>query len=141
MRQPPLEPRVLQSVFMLLLVAQLAFLGIVLVFLRENNEFIFDALNLYTWAIPLGIVGLDYVAWHVFNQKISSIREEQDMLERVHILQGAYIVQWVMVQAGTFLLLTFSLLEMNDYYIALSLAQILYYSTLRPRLFNFSEDV
>lgn len=141
MRQPPLEPRVLNSIFMLLLFAQLAFLGAVLAFLREGNELSLDFTQMFTWAIPLGIFGLDYIAARVFQQKLASLKEEQDILDRINALQAAYIVQWVMVQAGTFLLLVFSMLEMNDYYIVLALAQILYFSTLRPKLYSFTEDM
>lgn len=141
MRQPPLEPRVLQNIFMLLLFAQLAFMGIVLMFLREPNSFNFDFTNLSHWAMPVGIVALDLVSWKTFKQKIGDMTEEQDIIDRVNVLQGAYIILWVMVQAGTFLLLTFSIVEENDYFILLAVAQILFYVTLRPRLFNFSEQL
>ncbi|KAB2817899.1 MAG: hypothetical protein EP346_01725 [Bacteroidetes bacterium] len=126
---------------MLLLFAQLAFLGIVLMFLREPNHFIFNFTNLAHWAMPIGVVALDWVSWNTFKQKVGDMTEEQDIIERVNVLQGAYIILWVMVQAGTFLLLTFSIVEENDYFILLAVAQILFYITLRPRLFNFSEQL
>lgn len=141
MKQPPLDPRSLQNIFVLLLLAQLAFLGVVLVFLRSSNDFIFDATNLYHWAIPIGILGLDVISWNLFQQKISSSEEDAELLDRVHQVQGAYIVLWVMVQIGTFLLLVFSILEANDYFILLSIDQIIFYITLRPRLFNFLDEV
>lgn len=141
MKQPPLDPRSLQNIFVLLLLAQLAFLGVVLVFLRSSNDFIFDATNLYHWAIPIGILGLDVISWNLFQQKISSSEEDAELLDRVHQVQGAYIVLWVMVQIGTFLLLVFSILEANDYFILLSIGQIIFYITLRPRLFNFLDEV
>ncbi|NVK27181.1 MAG: hypothetical protein HWE14_04000 [Flavobacteriia bacterium] len=137
MKQPPLDPRSLQSIFLLLLFAQMAFLGVVLLFLREDNEFVFEYTNLFHWALPLGILGLDIIAWNTFQSRISSEGENADMIDRVNNLQGAYIVLWVMVQVGTFVLLVFSILEQNDYFILLSLAQIIFYVTLRPRLFDF----
>lgn len=137
MKQPPLDPRSLQSIFLLLLFAQMAFLGVVLLFLREDNQFIFELSNLFHWALPLGILGLDIIAWNTFQSRISTEGENADMIDRVNNLQGAYIVLWVMVQVGTFVLLVFSILEQNDYFILLSLAQIIFYVTLRPRLFDF----
>ncbi len=141
MRQPPLDPRTLQSIFLLLLFAQMAFLGVILVFLRSENIFTFDFQNLYHWGVPIGIIGLDVVSWNLFQQKISTDTEDSDMLEKVHRVQGAYIILWVMVQIGTFLLLIFSLLEENDYFILLALAQMAFYMTLRPRLFNFLDEM
>ncbi|GGH72979.1 hypothetical protein GCM10011318_17510 [Phaeocystidibacter marisrubri] len=91
--------------------------------------------------MPIGVVALDWVSWNTFKQKVGDMTEEQDIIERVNVLQGAYIILWVMVQAGTFLLLTFSIVEENDYFILLAVAQILFYITLRPRLFNFSEQL
>ncbi len=140
MKQPPLDPRTLLNIFLLLLFAQLAYLGVVLLFLRDGFILNFDYTNLFHWAIPLGVIGLDYVAWNVFQQRIDNSSEESDILERIHALQGGYIVLWVMVQVGTFLLLTFSLLEQNDYFILLGIGQIIYYGTLRPRLFNFLDE-
>lgn len=137
MKQPPLDPRSLQSIFLLLLFAQMAFLGVVLLFLREDNQFIFELSNLFHWALPLGILGLDIIAWNTFQSRISTEGENADMIDRVNNLQGAYIVLWVMVQVGTFVLLVFSILEQNDYFILLSLVQIIFYVTLRPRLFDF----
>ncbi|KAB2814234.1 hypothetical protein [Phaeocystidibacter luteus] len=115
----------------------MAFLGVVLLFLREDNQFIFELSNLFHWALPLGILGLDIIAWNTFQSRISTEGENADMIDRVNNLQGAYIVLWVMVQVGTFVLLVFSILEQNDYFILLSLAQIIFYVTLRPRLFDF----
>lgn len=141
MKQPPLDSRSLQSIFMLLLLAQLAFLGVVLTFMRESNSFLFQVNNLFHWALPVGIVALDMVATTAFKQRLAGLNDERELLDKINGLQGAYIVLWVMVQAGTFLLLGFAILESNDYYILLAVAQILYYITLRPRLFNFSEEL
>lgn len=140
MKQAPLDPRSLQNIFYLLLLAQLAFTGVVAVLLNEDSQFIFDTTNLFHWMMPLGIIGLDYIAWRVFQQKVNDGAEEDELIDRVHALQGAYIIQWVMVQAGTFLLLTFAITESNNYYVILAIGQIIYYSTLRPRLLNFIED-
>lgn len=141
MKQPPLDPRSLQNIFVLLLLAQLAFLGVVLVFLRTDNELLFDFTNLYHWAVPIGILGLDIISWNLFQQKISTSESDAELLDKVHQVQGAYIVLWVMVQIGTFLLLVFSILEENDFFIVLSIAQIIFYITLRPRLFNFLDEM
>ncbi len=141
MRQPPLDPRTLLNVFILLFFAQLAFLGVTLLFLRSGYSFVFNPSDIFHYAIPLGVISLDYVAWNVFQRRINSASEENDIIERVNNLQAGYIVLWVMVQVGTFLLLTFSILEKNDYFILLSLGQIIYYSTLRPRLFNFLDEL
>lgn len=140
MRQPPLDPRTLQSIFLLLFIAQLAFLGVIILFMREGNEFIFEWSNVFHWALPIGVFALDRVSWRIFQQRIFSSEENDDMLDRVNNLQGAYIVLWVMVQVGTFLLLIFAMLKNNDYYILLGIVQIIFYSFLRPRLFNFLDE-
>lgn len=141
MKQPPLDSRTLQNVFFLLLLAQLAFLGVVWTFLRSGHLFYFDVTNLYHWAVPIGIIGLDFIAWNLFQQRIYSQEKEAELIDKIQEVQGAYIVLWVMVQIGTFLLLVFSILEKNDYFIALSIAQIIFYTTLRPRLFNFLDEL
>lgn len=141
MRQNPLESRVLQSIFMWLLFAQLAFLGLVMLFLRESFSFHFSATSLIHWSVPIGVYLLDFTAWKSFKQKVSELSDFREIIEKVTALQSAYILLWVMVQAGTVFLLVFALLQENDYFVLLAVAQIMYFITLRPRLFNFSEEL
>jgi hypothetical protein len=70
--------------------------------------------------------------------KISQTEEMQDKLK---ILTKIHIWQWIMVELGTVLLLTYSLVESNFIYFIFALVNIIYFFTLRPKIFSLSGGI
>jgi hypothetical protein len=56
-------------------------------------------------------------------------------------LTKMHIWQWVVVQFATVLLLSYTLIEANFFYFIFALVNIIYFITLRPKIFTFNEGI
>jgi len=135
------DPSSLQLIYSVLLMAQLVITTVVLYAAQD------DAVIQFTWGqwnhlvIPFiaGVLGsLGRTIWNKGMVKISQTEEMQDKLK---ILTKIHIWQWIMVELGTVLLLTYSLVESNFIYFIFALVNIIYFFTLRPKIFSLSGGI
>jgi hypothetical protein len=139
--KPAYDPSSLQLIYSVLLMAQLVITTVVLYAAQD------DAVIQFTWGqwnhlvIPFiaGVLGsLGRTIWNKGMVKISQTEEMQDKLK---ILTKIHIWQWIMVELGTVLLLTYSLVESNFIYFIFALVNIIYFFTLRPKIFSLSGGI
>jgi len=139
--KPAYDPSSLQLIYSVLLMAQLVITTVVLYAAQV------DAVIQFTWGqwnhlvIPFiaGVLGsLGRTIWNKGMVKISQTEEMQDKLK---ILTKIHIWQWIMVELGTVLLLTYTLVESNFIYFIFALVNIIYFFTLRPKIFSLSGGI
>ncbi|MEY2969889.1 MAG: hypothetical protein RLZZ599_262 [Bacteroidota bacterium] len=139
--KPAYDPSSLQLIYSVLLMAQLVITTVVLYAAQD------DAVIQFTWGqwnhlvIPFiaGVLGsLGRTIWNKGMVKISQTEEMQDKLK---ILTKIHIWQWIMVELGTVLLLTYTLVESNFIYFFFALVNIIYFFTLRPKIFSLSGGI
>ncbi|MDA7722742.1 hypothetical protein N8851_06640 [Schleiferiaceae bacterium] len=69
------------------------------------------------------------------------ISAEKEIDEKLRVLTKMHIWQWVVVQFATVLLLSYTLIEANFFYFIFALVNIIYFITLRPKIFTFNEGI
>jgi len=139
--KPAYDPSSLQLIYSVLLMAQLVITTIVLYAAQENAviEFILGQLN--HSVIPIVAVVLDSLGRTIWNKGIVKISHTEELEEKLKILTRIHIWQWIMVELGTVLLLTYTLVESNFIYFVFALVNIIYFFTLRPKIFSLSGGV
>jgi len=139
--KPAYDPSSLQLIYSVLLMAQLVITTIVLYAAQENAviEFIMGQLN--HSVIPIVAVVLDSLGRTIWNKGIVKISHTEELEEKLKILTRIHIWQWIMVELGTVLLLTYTLVESNFIYFVFALVNIIYFFTLRPKIFSLSGGV
>ena len=139
--KPAYDPSSLQLIYSVLLMAQLVITTIVLYAAQENAviEFILGQLNHIV--IPIVAVVLDSLGRTIWNKGMLKISHTEELEEKLKILTKIHIWQWIMVELGTVLLLTYTLVESNFIYFVFALVNIIYFFTLRPKIFSLSGGV
>jgi len=139
--KPAYDPSSLQLIYSVLLMAQLVITTIVLYAAQENAviEFIMGQLN--HSVIPIVAVVLDSLGRTIWNKGMLKISHTEELEEKLKILTKIHIWQWIMVELGTVLLLTYTLVESNFIYFVFALVNIIYFFTLRPKIFSLSGGV
>jgi len=139
--KPAYDPSSLQLIYSVLLMAQLVITTIVLYAAQENAviEFILGQLN--HSVIPIVAVVLDSLGRTIWNKGMLKISHTEELEEKLKILTKIHIWQWIMVELGTVLLLTYTLVESNFIYFVFALVNIIYFFTLRPKIFSLSGGV
>jgi hypothetical protein len=136
---PEYDPKNLQAIFFVLLAAQVFFFFMA-IFSIEEPEFEYELKDLSFTLIPLATLVLDIVGNRVFTSGLSSITTE-DLEKSLQKLARIHLIRWALVEIGTLLLIVFAMLYNNHFFSAFALANIIYFITLRPKLFTFNEGL
>ncbi|MAZ96702.1 MAG: hypothetical protein CMP53_04180 [Flavobacteriales bacterium] len=89
-----------------------------------------------TYAIPGIAFVLVLLGRFVWNNGMKDINTSDNLLEKLELLTKIHIWRWVLVQLGTLILLAYTLVDSNFYYFIFALVNIVYFFTLRPKIFG-----
>jgi hypothetical protein len=134
--QKPYDPRFLHLIFSALLMIQLVLTSVVLYVGSESAEILLLPFEGNTYAIPGIAFVLVLLGRYVWNNGMKEINGSDNLLEKLEILTKIHIWRWVLVQLGTLILLTYTLVDSNFYYFIFALVNIVYFFTLRPKIFG-----
>ena len=134
--QKPYDPRYLHLIFSALLMIQLVLTSVVLYVGSESAEILLLPFEGNTYAIPGIAFVLVLLGRYVWNNGMKEINSSENLLEKLEILTKIHIWRWVLVQLGTLILLTYTLVDSNFYYFIFALVNIVYFFTLRPKIFG-----
>lgn len=138
---PLYDPRNLHNLFTALLLVQLGLSMLVLYLLPEGTTFSLSINRWTTLSVLLICIALVvFGAWQ-FKRGLEQLGQLEEFDDKLVSLTQLHIRQWVLVQLATFILMTSTLVEQNTFYFILGLVNILYFYTLRPKLFSFSEGL
>ena len=139
--KPAYDPSSLQLIYSVLLMSQLVITTIVLYAAQENAvvEFVWGQWNHLVIPVVAGV--LDSLGRTIWNKGMVRISHTEELEEKLKILTRIHIWQWIMVELGTVLLLTYTLVESNFIYFVFALVNIIYFFTLRPKIFSLSGGV
>ena len=134
--QKPYDPRYLHLIFSALLMIQLVLTCVVLYVGSESANILLLPFEGNTYAIPGIAFVLVLLGRYVWNNGMKEINGSDNLLEKLEILTTIHIWRWVLVQLGTLILLTYTLVDSNFYYFIFALVNIVYFFTLRPKIFG-----
>ncbi|MDC0615717.1 hypothetical protein OAP05_07475 [Schleiferiaceae bacterium] len=142
MKKPlPYDPRSLHLIYSSLLLLQLVVTSVVLYAAQENAVITFDIQHLTNTAAPVA-AGLNafFGKW-IWTRGMLQLSAEDELADKLRTLTKVHIWQWVVVQFATILLLSYTLIEANFFYFIFALVNIIYFITLRPKIFTFNEGI
>ena len=139
-KQYPYDPRSLHLIYSVLLIIQLIMTVIVLYSAKDDAVIQYSMNEISNYAIPSFVFGLAALGKGLWNKGLLTIEVEDDIDTKFEILTKIHIWQWVLVQLGTLMLLTFTLMESNFYYFMFALVNIIYFFTLRPKIFSLTGE-
>jgi hypothetical protein len=134
--QKPYDPRFLHLIFSALLMIQLVLTSVVLYVGSESAKILLLPFEGNTYAIPGIAFVLVLLGRYVWNNGMKEINGSDNLLEKLELLTKIHIWRWVLVQLGTLILLTYTLVDSNFYYFIFALVNIVYFFTLRPKIFG-----
>ena len=132
----PYDPRYLHLIFSALLIIQLVLTFVVLYVGSESAKIILLPFEGNTYAIPGIAFVLALLGRYVWNNGMKEINGSDNLLEKLDVLTKIHTWRWVLVQLGTLILLAYTLVESNFYYFIFALVNIVYFFTLRPKIFG-----
>lgn len=136
----PYDPRSLHLIYSVLLMIQLMMTLVVVFYAKEDAVIECSMSEISNYAIPSFVFGLAAVAKGLWNKGLVKIEMTEDLETKFEILTKIHIWQWVLVQLGTLILLIFTLTESNFYYFMFGLVNIIYFLTLRPKIFSLTGE-
>lgn len=139
-KQYPYDPRSLHLIYSVLLIIQLIITLVVLYSAKEDAVIQCSMNKISNFSIPSFVFGLAALGKGLWNKGLLTIEVEDDIDTKFEILTKIHIWQWVLVQLGTLMLLTFTLMESNFYYFMFALVNIIYFFTLRPKIFSLTGE-
>ena len=142
MKKPlPYDPRSLHLIYSSLLLLQLFVTSVVLYAAQENAVITFDIQRLTNTVAPV-VAGLNafFGKW-IWTRGMQQLSTEEELEDKLRTLTKVHIWQWVIVQFATILLLCYTLIEANFFYFIFALVNIIYFITLRPKIFTFNEGI
>ena len=139
-KQYPYDPRSLHLIYSVLLIIQLIMTVVVLYSAKEDAVIQCSMNKISSFSIPSFVFGLAALGKGLWNKGLLTIEVEDDIDTKFEILTKIHIWQWVLVQLGTLMLLTFTLMESNFYYFMFALVNIIYFFTLRPKIFSLTGE-
>ena len=142
MKKPlPYDPRSLHLIYSSLLLLQLVVTFVVLYAAQENAVITFDIQRLTNTVAPV-VAGLNafFGKW-IWTRGMQQLSTEEELEDKLRTLTKMHIWQWVVVQFATILLLSYTLIEANFFYFIFALVNIIYFITLRPKIFTFNEGI
>jgi hypothetical protein len=92
-------------------------------------------------AIPIIAGAMGTFGKSIWNRGILKISLTEEIEEKLKILTQIHIWQWIMVELATIILLTFTLMESNFFYFIFALVNIIYFFTLRPKIFSLTGGI
>jgi hypothetical protein len=115
--------------------------SVVLYAAQENAVITFDIQRLTNTAAPV-VAGLNafFGKW-IWTRGMQQLSTEEELEDKLRTLTKMHIWQWVVVQFATILLLSYTLIEANFFYFIFALVNIIYFITLRPKIFTFNEGI
>ena len=134
--QKPYDPRYLHLIFSALLMIQLVLTSVVLYVGSESAKIILLPFNGNTYAIPGIAYLLVLLGRYIWNNGMKEINGSDNLLEKLEVLTKIHMWRWILVQLGTLILLTYTVVESNFYYFIFALVNIVYFFTLRPKIFG-----
>lgn len=137
----PYDPRYLHLIFSALLMTQLVLTSVVLYVSSESASIFLLPFAGNTYAIPGIAFVLLLLGRYVWNNGMREISTKDNLFEKLEILTKIHIWRWVLVQLGTLILLTYTLVEGNFYYFIFALVNIVYFFTLRPKIFGLAGEL
>lgn len=134
--QKPYDPRYLHLIFSALLMIQLVLTSVVLYVGSESAKIMLLPFNGNTYAIPGIAFVLVLLGRYIWNNGMKEINGSDNLLEKLEVLTKIHVWRWILVQLGTLILLTYTVVESNFYYFIFALVNIVYFFTLRPKIFG-----
>ena len=134
--QKPYDPRYLHLIFSALLMIQLVLTSVILYVGSEFAKILLLPFEGNTYAIPGIAFVLVLLGRYVWNNGMKEINGSDNLLEKLELLTKIHIWRWVLVQLGTLILLAYTLVDSNFYYFIFALVNIVYFFTLRPKIFG-----
>ena len=134
--QKPYDPRYLHLIFSALLMIQLVLTSVVLYVGSESANIMLLPFNGNTYAIPGIAFVLVLLGRYIWNNGMKEINGSDNLLEKLEVLTKIHVWRWILVQLGTLILLTYTVVESNFYYFIFALVNIVYFFTLRPKIFG-----
>ena len=113
----PYDPRSLHLIYTVLLLMQLMLTLVVIYVAGDSVGISFDfnrllsSISVPTMSLLLALMGRS-----IWRNGMDKISKTEEINEKLELLTKIHIYQWALVQFGTILLLTFTLVEANFYY-------------------------
>jgi hypothetical protein len=138
---PQYDPRMLNNIFIFFLVGQVALAISVIYYINSNGAlFSFNPRDIPTFSLPAMVLSTNFIARKIFQQQFNRISEIEDLQKKMQVIQLAHVIEWIMVEVGTLILLVFAQLEGNHFFSVLAVFNILYFFTLRPKILMLNEE-
>jgi hypothetical protein len=138
---PQYDPRMLNNIFIFFLLGQIALAIAVIYYINTNGAlFSFNPQDIPTFSLPIMVLSTNFIARKIFQQQFNRISDIEDLQKKMQVIQLAHIIEWIMVEVGTLLLLVFAQLEGNHFFSVLAVFNILYFFTLRPKILMLNEE-
>jgi uncharacterized integral membrane protein len=139
--KPAYDPSSLQLIYSVLLMAQLVITVIVMYAAQDQARVYFEWRQWNHIAIPIIAGAMGTFGKTIWNRGILKISQTEEIEEKLKILTQIHIWQWIMVELATILLLTYTLMESNFFYFIFALVNIIYFFTLRPKIFSLTGGI
>ncbi len=142
MKKPlPYDPRSLHLIYSSLLLLQLVVTSVVLYAAQDTAVISYDITRITNTAAPVA-AGLNacFGKW-IWTKGMQHISAEEELEDKLRTLTKMHVWQWIVVQFATILLLSYTLIEANFFYFIFALVNIIYFITLRPKIFTFNEGI
>ena len=139
--KPAYDPSSLQLIYSVLLMAQLVITVIVMYAAQDQARVYFEWRQWNHIAIPIIAGAMSTFGKTIWNRGILKISQTEEIEEKLKILTQIHIWQWIMVELATILLLTYTLMESNFFYFIFALVNIIYFFTLRPKIFSLTGGI
>jgi len=137
----PYDPRLLHVIYTVLLLMQLMLISVVMYVAGDKVGVSFNYRDLTQITVPLIAISLVGLGRRIWKNGMEQISREEELADKLQILTRIHVYQWAMVQFGTIVLLTYTLVEANFYYFIFSLVNIIYFFTLRPKIFSLTGGI
>lgn len=139
--QKPYDSRYLHLIFSALLMLQLVLTSVVLYIGSDVADLVLYPFAGNTYAIPGICFILALFGRFIWNTGMAEISASDNLYDKLDKLTRIHLWRWSLVQLGTLILLSYTLIEGNFYYFIFALFNIVYYFTLRPKLFEMIGEV
>jgi hypothetical protein len=139
--KPAYDPSSLQLIYSVLLMAQLVITVVVMYVAQEHANVRFEWGYWNHIVIPVIAWVLGSLGKTIWNKGMVKISQTQEIEDKLLVLTRIHIWQWVMVELATILLLTYTLMESNFFYFIFALVNIIYFFTLRPKIFSLTGGI
>lgn len=139
--KPAYDPSSLQLIYSVLLMAQLVITVVVMYAAQDQANVRFEWGYWNHVVIPVIAGALGSLGKTIWNKGMLKISQTEEIEDKLKVLTRIHIWQWVMVELATILLLTYTLMESNFFYFIFALVNIIYFFTLRPKIFSLTGGI